>query len=192
MRKQVLALALSLVPQLALAQSKAAVGKPAPEFSLPSVMDGKGVALRPLIGKNKAVVVMFIATKCPYSNAYNERMAQLSRDYADKGVAIVGINANKTESAADTAQHARANHFTFVVVKDEGAKVADAYGAQHTPEAYVVDKNGTLVYHGRIDEKYDDPQAVKSPDLRNALDQVLAGQAVKTPETKAFGCSIKR
>lgn len=184
-----LALAASLVT---LAHAEAKLGAPAPDFILPSVADGKSVALKALVPKQKAVVVLFIATKCPFSNAYNDRMAALAKDYEKKGVAVVGINANKTEPTAEVAAHAKQHGFAFTVVKDDGAKIADAYGANHTPEAYVVDGKGNLVYHGRIDDKHDDPAQVKSTDLRNALDQVLAGSAVTVAETKAFGCSIKR
>ena len=66
------------------------------------------------------------------------------------------------------------------------------YGAQKTPEIFVIGQDGKLLYHGRIDENYEEPSKVTSPDLKNALDQILAGQAVAKTETKAFGCSIKR
>jgi sensor domain CHASE-containing protein len=77
-------------------------------------------------------------------------------------------------------------------VKDPGNKVADMYDAKRTPEVFVVDPQGKVRYHGRIDENYEDAAKVSSPDLRNALDAVLAGQQVKNTETKAFGCTIKR
>jgi peroxiredoxin len=168
------------------------IGARAPDFTLPSVEGGNAVALKDLVAKNKAVVVVFIATKCPYSNGYNERMAAMGKEYAAKGVAFVGINSNKTEAAAEVKEHAKKHGFTFAVVKDDGNKVADLYAAGHTPEVYVVDPKGTVAYHGRIDETYDDPKNVKSPDLRNALDAMLAGKPVPTAETRAFGCSIKR
>lgn len=168
------------------------IGSPARDFTLPAAADGKPVALKELLGKSKAVAVMFIATKCPISNAYNERMASLGKEYVGKGIAFVGINSNKAELAPETAQHAAKNGFTFPVVKDEGNKVADLYGAQKTPEVFVLDPKGTLVYHGRIDETADDPKGVKSPDLRNALDAILGGKPVPVAETKAFGCTIKR
>jgi peroxiredoxin len=168
------------------------VGAPAPDFTLPLAADGTKVALKDLLARNKAVAVIFVATKCPVSNAYNERMAQLGKEYAAKGVAVVGVNSNKTEPAAEVAAHARQHGFTFPVVKDEGNKVADAYGAQKTPEVYVLSPKGDLLYHGRIDESQDDPKNVKSPDLRNALEAILAGRPVPAAETKAFGCTIKR
>lgn len=168
------------------------IGAPAPDFTLPSASDGKTVALKDLLAKNKAVAVIFVATKCPVSNAYNGRMAALGRDYAAKGIAVVGINSNKTEPAAEVAAHAKEHGFGFPVVKDDGNKVADAYGAQKTPEVFVISPKGDLLYHGRIDESQDDPKGVKSPDLRNALEAILAGKPVPAAETKAFGCTIKR
>lgn len=168
------------------------IGAPAPDFTLPSASDGKMVALKDLLAKNKAVAVIFVATKCPVSNAYNGRMAALGRDYAARGIAVVGINSNKTEPAAEVAAHAKEHGFAFPVVKDDGNKVADAYGAQKTPEVFVISPKGDLLYHGRIDESQDDPKGVKSPDLRNALEAILAGKPVPAAETKAFGCTIKR
>jgi len=168
------------------------IGSPAPDFTLPAASDGRAVALEDLLAKNKAVAVVFVATKCPVSNAYNTRMAALGKEYAAKGIPLVGINSNKTEPAAEVKEHAEKHGFTFPVLKDEGNKVADAYGASHTPEVFVVDPKGNLIYHGRIDESQDDPKNVKSPDLRNALDAVLAGKPVPAAQTKAFGCSIKR
>src|SRR5512140_1669540 len=168
------------------------IGSPAPDFTLPAAADQKPVALKELLGKSKAVTVMFIATKCPISNAYNERMAVMGKEYTAKGIAFVGINSNKAEPAPETAQHAAKHGFTFPVVKDEGNRVADLYGAQKTPEIFVLDPKGTLVYHGRIDETADDPKGVKSPNLRDALDAILAGKPVPVTETKAFGCTIKR
>jgi peroxiredoxin len=168
------------------------IGAPAPDFTLPSALDGNPVALKDLLAKNKAVAVIFVATKCPVSNAYNTRMAALGKEYAAKGVPLVGINSNKTEPAAEVKEHAEKHGFTFPVLKDEGNKVADAYGASHTPEVFVLDPKGNLIYHGRIDESQDDARNVKSPDLRNALEAILAGKPVPTAQTKAFGCSIKR
>ena len=168
------------------------IGAPAPDFTLPAASDGKAVALKDLLAKSKAVAVVFVATKCPVSNAYNTRMAALGREYAAKGIPLVGINSNKTEPATEVKEHAEKHGFTFPVLKDDGNRIADAYGATHTPEVFVLDPKGNLLYHGRIDENQDDPQGVKSPDLRNALDAILSGRPVPAAETKAFGCTIKR
>lgn len=192
MKKTVLAvLALPFLAAVAAPAADLKVGAPAPDFTLPSARDGAPLALKEL-SKGKAVVVMFIATKCPVSNAYNDRMGAIARDYSSKGVQFLGINSNKSEPADEVAAHAREHQLNFPIAKDPGNKIADAYGATRTPEVFVLSPKGELLYHGRIDESQDDPKNVKSPDLRNALDAILAGKPVPNPETKAFGCTIKR
>ena len=168
------------------------IGGPAPDFTLPAASDGKAVALKELLAKSKAVAVVFVATKCPVSNAYNTRIAAFGREYAAKGIPLVGINSNKTEPATEVKEHAEKHGFTFPVLKDDGNKIADAYGATKTPEVFVLDPKRNLLYHGRIDENQDDARSVRSPDLRNALEAILAGKPVPAAETKAFGCTIKR
>jgi peroxiredoxin len=168
-----------------------AIGAAAPNFQLTTI-DGKPFSLADAEKSNKAVVLMFIATKCPYSNAYNDRMRQMADDYAKKGVLFVGINSNKSEPEDEVKAHAKEHKWAFTLVKDPGNKVADLYDAKRTPEIYVVGSDGKLLYHGRIDENYEEPTKVTSPDLKNALDQILAGQPVSKAETKAFGCTIKR
>jgi peroxiredoxin len=168
-----------------------AIGSAAPDFQLTSV-DGKAFSLADAAKSHKATVVMFIATKCPYSNAYNDRMKKMADEYAARGVQFVGINSNVSEPADEVQKHGKEHGFAFPLMKDPGNKVADMYDAKRTPEVFVVDAQGKVRYHGRIDENYEDASKVTSPDLRNALDALLAGQQVKNTETKAFGCTIKR
>lgn len=167
------------------------IGAAAPDFRLTSI-DGKSVSLSTETKTHKAVVVMFIATKCPYSNAYNVRMKDLAAAYEKQGVLFVGINSNKSEPEDETRAHAREHGLVFPIAKDPGNKVADLYDAKHTPEVFVVTPDGKIRYHGRIDENSEDASRVKSPDLKNALDALLAGRPVAQAETRAFGCSIKR
>jgi len=166
-----------------------AIGEKLQPFKLNDAT-GKTVDLGRLQGR-QAVVLMFIATQCPVSNAYNERMAALAREYGAKGVAFVGINSNRQESVEEIAGHAAQHGFAFPILKDVGNVQADHFGAQVTPEIYVYDPGWVLRYHGRIDDDRSGAN-VKSQDLRNALDAVLAGRAVPVAETKAFGCTIKR
>jgi peroxiredoxin len=190
-----LKIALGLAVTLALAGAALAeapaIGAAAPKFQLTTI-DGKAFSLADAEKANKAVVLMFIATKCPYSNAYNDRLRQMAAHYTKKGILFVGINSNNTEPEAEVKSHAAKNKWDFTIVKDPGNKVADLYDARRTPEVYIVGADGKLVYHGRIDENYEEPTKVTSPDLKNALDQILAGQAVSRTVTKAFGCTIKR
>ncbi len=180
---------LALVDQASAAPP--AIGDAPPDFTL-TTLDGKPFSLSQAARSQKAVVLMFIATKCPYSNAYNVRMREMTAAYGPKGVLFVGINSNKTEPAEEARSHARTNGHGFPIMKDPENKVADLYDAKRTPEVFVVDQEGKLRYHGRIDENYEDAAKVTSPDLKNALDAMLAGKSIEKAETKAFGCTIKR
>jgi len=166
-----------------------AIGATVEDFTLPDI-DSKDRSLNSLKGK-KGTVLIFISVQCPVSNAYNERMEKLAQDYSAQGINVVGVNANKTEPVDAVKAHASEKHLTFTILKDAGNKLADRLGAQFTPEAYVLDANNKLVYHGRIDNSRDATQ-VNSSELREALDALLAGKPVEKTTAKAFGCTIKR
>src|SRR6266545_5992712 len=166
-----------------------AIGAVIEDFTLPDA-DGKDYSLSSLKGKNGAVLI-FVAVQCPVSNAYNERMEKLAQDYKARGINVIGINANATEDASAVKAHATQKHLTFPILKDPGNKIADRLGAQHTPEAYLLDANNKLVYHGRIDNNRDASQ-VNSSELRDAIEATVAGKAVEKPTAAAFGCTIKR
>jgi peroxiredoxin len=153
--------------------------------------DTSGNAVQFAALRGGTTVVTFIATQCPISNDYNERMNAVYRDYSGKGVKFVFINSNATEPAAEVAEHARKMNFAFPVYKDENNVVADQFGAQVTPESYVIDASGTVLYHGSIDNSRN-ASRIQFQGLRAALDAVLAGRPVEKAETKAFGCTIKR
>jgi len=166
-----------------------AIGATIEEFNLPDV-DGRDHSLKSLKGKNGTVLI-FISVQCPVSNAYNERMEKLAADYKAKGIAVVGVNANSTEDAGAVKAHAAEKGLSFTILKDPGNKLADKLGATRTPEAYFLDSNNKLLYHGRIDNSQN-PAAIESSDLRTALDAALAGKPIEKTEAKAFGCTIKR
>jgi thiol-disulfide isomerase/thioredoxin len=140
---------------------------------------------------SKAIVLMFIATQCPVSNSYNERMNDLYKDYFDKQITFVGINANKGESVEEIKNHAKDKGFKFPILKDWKNVVADKLGATVTPEIYVLNPDLEILYHGRIDNssKID---KITSNDLRNALDEIVSSKTVVVSTTKAFGCTIKK
>jgi peroxiredoxin len=166
-----------------------AIGATIEDFTLPDV-DNKDHSLKSLAGKNGTVLI-FISVQCPVSNAYNERMEKLAQDYKAKGVNVIGINSNVAEDAAAVKAHAAEHNLTFTILKDASNKIADKLGASVTPEAYFLDPNNKLLYHGRIDNARNVAQ-VETSDLRNALDAALANKAVEKTEAKAFGCTIKR
>ena len=166
-----------------------AIGTVIDDFKLPDI-DGAERSLKSLTGKNGAVLI-FISVQCPVSNGYNERMEKLAQDYKARGINVVGINSNVTEPISAVKAHAAGKHFTFAVLKDDGNKIADRLGATRTPEAYVIDASGKLVYHGRIDNSQNTAN-ITSNDLREALDELLSGKAISKTGGAAFGCSIKR
>jgi len=166
-----------------------AIGSTIEGFSLPDV-DGTERSLKSLAGKNGTVLI-FIAVQCPVSNAYNERMEKLAEDYKAKGIAVIGINANVAEDAAAVKAHAAEHRLSFPILKDPANKIADKLGASVTPEAYFIDTNNKLLYHGRIDNSRN-PAQVETSDLRNELDAALDGKSIEKTEAKAFGCTIKR
>ena len=166
-----------------------AIGATIDDFTLPDV-DNKDHSLKSLAGKN-GTVLLFIAVQCPVSNAYNERMEKLAQDYKARGINVIGINSNVAEDAAAVKAHAAEHKLTFTILKDPGNKIADRLGASVTPEAYLIDPNSKLLYHGRIDNSRNADQ-VQTSDLRNALDAALADKAIEKTEAKAFGCTIKR
>ena len=141
--------------------------------------------------RGPATVVTFISVQCPVSNAYNQRMNAIYKDYSAKGVKFIFVNANRTESRDDVRQHAERVGFAFPVYKDDNNVLADRFNAQVTPESYVIDSAGVIRYRGSIDDSQNEAH-IKTQRLRLALDAVLAGNAVEQAETKAFGCSIKR
>ncbi len=166
-----------------------AIGTMIDDFKLPDA-DGAEHSLNALKGKNGAVII-FIATRCPVSNAYNDRMQKLADDYRAKGINVIGINSNNIEPASEVKSHAAEKHLAFAILKDDGNKIADRLGATRTPEAYVIDAGGKLVYHGRIDNSQNTAN-ITSNDLRDALDEMLGGKPITKTGGAAFGCTIKR
>lgn len=165
------------------------IGQTLADFTLAD-LDGAPRSLAQLKGE-KGMLLVFISTTCPCSNAYNERMDKIARDYKARGIAFIGINANAKESSADAKRHAAQKRFSFPVLKDKGNKLADVLGAQMTPESFLFDKGHKLIYRGRIDNSKIIDE-VKTHDLRNALDAHLSGKPVEKPILKALGCAIQR
>jgi peroxiredoxin len=181
-------LTLAAVAALTVSAQEYKLGGKVGDFSLQNLQGGN-VSFGSL--KGDVTVITFVSVQCPISNDYNERMIGLNNDYGSKGVRFVFINSNASEAADAVAAHAKQSNFNFPVYKDADNTVADKFGAQVTPESFVIDKSGTIVYHGYIDDARN-ASKISNPGLRNALDALLAGKPVPQAETKAFGCTIKR
>lgn len=138
----------------------------------------------------KGIVIIFVSTNCPVSNAYNKRMVSLNNDFG-KDFTFVGINSNKTEDINEIKEHSADNNFAFVILKDSNNVIADKFEAKSTPEVFVLNNKFEQLYHGRIDDSRKSKN-VEVSDLKNVLNEIKAGKEVSVKETKAFGCSIKR
>jgi peroxiredoxin len=164
-------------------------------FRLPDPRADREVALADL-KDSKAVVVVFLGTECPVNNAFLPILTALAEEYGPRGVAFLGISSNRQDTAARVAEHARKHNLPFPILKDAQNKVADQFGAQRTPEAFVLDGQRVIRYQGRIDDQfgigYQRPGKPTRRDLAEALDEVLAGKAVRVPTTPVAGCLIAR
>jgi peroxiredoxin len=184
---------------MALTYSEAGtVGTKAPDFQLPGV-DGKIYQLGDFRGA-KALVVVFMCNHCPYVIAVQERINRLAKDYASKGVWLIGINSNDSvKYPADNFEamktRAKEQGYVFPYLHDRSQSVARAYGAVCTPDIYVYQSevSGDFIckYRGRIDDQWKDESQVKSRDLAQALDALVAGRDPSPEQLPSMGCSIK-
>lgn len=163
------------------------IGDKVPDFSTTNY-DGNTYSLSLNSGYT---VIMFWSCECPYVQPYTSRINALVNEYTSKGVTFWAINSNNNESLERVKEHKSEKQYPFPVLKDNASYIADLFGAQKTPEIFVVDKDLTLVYHGRIDNDKDESK-VTSSDLKNALEELLAGKSVTNATTVSFGCGIKR
>lgn len=169
------------------------LGERARDFDLQGV-DGRRYSLESFSSR-PILAVVFSCNHCPYVKAYEDRMVGIQRDYAPRGLQLVAINSNDEKSYPEDSfpemvKRAKEKGFNFPYLRDSTQEVVEAYGAVCTPHIFVFDRSRVLRYRGRIDDSRD-PRQVTSHDLRNALDDMVAGRDLRLPETRPFGCSIK-
>jgi peroxiredoxin len=171
------------------------LGTQAPPFSLPDT-EGKAVTLEGLRG-SPALLVMFLCNHCPYVKHVRTELASLTREYAARGVAMVGICSNDAvkypaDSPEKMREEKRAAGYLFSYLFDESQQVARAYDAACTPDFFVYDASQRLVYRGQMDDsRPGSGEPVSGRDLRAALDAVLAGEPVTSDQKPSMGCNIK-
>ncbi len=171
------------------------LGTSAPDFSLPDVQCNT-VSLSDFTDA-PALLVIFMCNHCPFVIHVADGLAELVREYQERGVAVVGINSNDVENYPDDApakmaQEVQRRGYTFAYLYDETQEVAKVYRAACTPDFYVFDTDRRLVYRGQMDSSR--PQSgikVTGEDLRAALDAVLEGRPVSEEQTASVGCNIK-
>lgn len=171
------------------------LGSPLPSFQLMSV-DGRAYDQKSLIKDAQGLAVMFICNHCPYVQAIESRLIRLAGDLSPRGVSFVGICANDPaeypEDAPDELlKRWRARNYTFPYLVDADQTVARAFGAVCTPDIFLYDREGRLVYRGRLDDSWRDEKKVQREELRDAIESLLAGRAVSPVQNPSMGCSIK-
>jgi thioredoxin-related protein len=148
------------------------------------------------IKKPAGTLVVFTCNHCPFAKLWESRIVELGNAYLAKGVGVIAVNANDpkvSEEDGFDVMKARATErgMQFPYAVDATSNLARAFGATKTPEAFLFDKDGKLVYHGAIDDNGREPAKVEKPYLKEALEAVLAGREVPVKETKSIGCGIK-
>ena len=170
------------------------IGSSAPEFQLKGI-DGQSHSLRDLRGQH-ATVVFFSCNHCPYVRAWEDRLIGLQRDYFAKGVRFIAINANDARAYPDDSfeqmiVRAAAKGYNFPYLWDETQQTARAWGAERTPEIFLLDSQLKLRYHGAPDDNYEYADQVSRHYLKDALEAVLAKQRPPIEQTPPVGCTIK-
>lgn len=172
------------------------LGTPAPAFQLPDVVTGQPISLD-TFSSQPALLVMFICRHCPFVKHVQAELAQIGRDYADKGLGIVAISANDAANYPNDAPESLKEMvsevgFGFPLCYDETQEVAKSYTAACTPDFFLFDGDRHLVYRGQLDDsRPGNDIPVTGKDLRAAIDAVLKEEAIAPDQQPSIGCNIK-
>jgi peroxiredoxin len=169
-----------------------AIGDKVPDFDLPAT-DGKGYSLESIAGL--PLVVIFLANHCPYVAAWEDRILAIGKEYGERGVRFAAISANDAQrfpqdSFEEMGKRVEEHGYCFPYLYDESQSVARTFGATKTPEVFVFNPEGNLVYHGAVDGDFEEGPDTE-PYLRDALDELLVGEEISRPTTPPLGCSMK-
>lgn len=175
----------------------ATIGTKSPEFTLKDFR-GKTVSLSDFKDK-KLIVLAFLGVECPLAKQYAPRLTEIGKKYESRGLQIIGIDANQQDSVTEMNHYARIHGVEFPLLKDVGNSVADGLKAERTPEVYLLDQDRIVRYRGRIDDQYGFKTGggyaqtkVRTTDLTNAIEDLLADRPVSVTTTHADGCRIGR
>jgi peroxiredoxin len=178
------------------AEGPFAIGQPAPmQDERMKSISGTDISIAEAAG-TKGTLVIFTCNHCPWVKMWQGRIAAIGNAAIKRGVGVLAVNSNDPAAYAEDGfdeMKARAKKlgFKFPYVVDATSEVARAFGATHTPEAYLLDAQGHLVYHGGVDDNAREEKAVRQPWLRDAVEALVSGKPIPMAETKALGCGIK-
>ena len=159
-------------------------------------ISGKEVSLKDAKQK-KGLLVMFSCNTCPYVVKNQQRTIDIASYAKKNNIGVILLNSNEgsrngDDSFEDMKAYANKQQYSFYYAVDKNSELADAFGANRTPECFLFDENDKLVYHGAIDDNPSNASAVEKTHLKNAIDQMVSGKDVVVNKTRSVGCTIKR
>jgi thioredoxin-related protein len=159
-------------------------------------ISGKEITLKEAMKAN-GLLVMFSCNTCPVVINNQARTKEICKYATQQNIGVVLLNSNEgnrksSESLSSMQDYGQGQGFTWYYAVDKNNELADAFGASRTPECYLFDKNGKLIYHGAIDDSPNDASGVKRVHLKEAINEAVAGREVSVKQSKSVGCSIKR
>ncbi len=168
---------------------------PSPETKMKDI-SGTDVSLKDA-QTSKGLLVMFSCNTCPYVIKNQSRTNEVCKYAQGNGIGVAILNSNEAkrsedDSYEDMKAYAKAQGYNWYYLVDKNSSLADAFGANRTPECFLFDGNGKLVYHGAIDDSPSDAGAVSRKHLLSAIDEMNAGKEVSVKQSKSVGCTIKR
>lgn len=195
-------LAVMLIPTLSLfsftiAFDNLPIGAALPKADLKlKDITGKEITLKSALKEN-GLLVMFSCNTCPVVVKNQGRAKEICEYSASKNMGVVMLNANEANRSDDESleamrHYAKNQSYNWYYAVDKNSELADAFGANRTPECFLFDKNGKLVYHGAIDDNPTDEGNVNRRHLKEAINELVNGKDVSVKETRSVGCNIKR
>lgn len=188
---------LGFIAALPIGNDPLTIGSPLPKADVRMKdVSGKEISLQEAKQAN-GLLVMFSCNTCPYVLRNQSRTNKVCGYALDHQVGVILLNSNEGDreggnSFADMQSYAKQQGYRWFYALDQNSVLADAFGASRTPECYLFDKSGRLVYHGAIDDSPGDPEEVKRSHLQHAMDEMLARKDITVKESRSVGCSIKR
>ena len=168
---------------------------PKPEAKMKDV-SGPEISFRDVLKRN-GLLVMFSCNTCPVVRKYQSRTLETGKFAMENEIGVIILNSNEAtredgDSYDDMKEYAKVQGYKFNYVVDDRSAMADAFGATRTPEIFLFDKTGTLVYHGAIDDNANGPDKVTRQHAKIAMEEMVSGRTVSTSTTRFVGCGIKR
>ncbi len=195
--KKVFLLAIASIGLLSFAINELPIGASMPKGTIKMKdVSGKEISLNEA-RKTNGLLVMFSCNTCPYVIKNQQRTRDISAYALDKNIGVILINSNEAQrdnedSFESMQQYAKQQEYKWYYTVDKNSELADAFGATRTPECFLFNKEGKLVYHGAIDDSPGNESSVNRKHLNEAINEMLENKEVSVTTSRSVGCNIKR